>query len=63
MLCSSGVNIESTEHFFLHSLQFINERYTLLSIISKINYKLLENTDSVLKQLLLTTEIVFPSFS
>ena len=52
-LCSCGLDIESTEHFLLHCPQFVNERCTLLSTIGNTNYKLLENTDSVLTQTLL----------
>ena len=52
-LCSCGLDIESTEHFLLHCPQFVNERRTLLSTIGNINYKLLENTDSNLTQMLL----------
>ena len=52
-LCNCGLDIESTEHFLLHCPQFVNERRTLLSTIGNINYKLLENTDSVLTQTLL----------
>ena len=53
LLCSCRLNIESTEHFLLHCPQFVNERRTLLSHIGNINYKLLENTDTVLTQTLL----------
>ena len=52
-LCSCRLDIESTEHFLLHCPQFVNERRTLLSTIGNINYKLLENTDSNLTQMLL----------
>ena len=51
-LCSCGLDIESTEHFLLHSPKFVNERCILLITIGNINYKLLENTGSVLKQTL-----------
>ena len=50
---SCAVDIELIEHFLLHCPQFVNESYTLLSTIANINYKLLENTDSVLTQTLL----------
>ena len=43
LLCSCGLDIESTEHFLLHCHQFINEICTLLSTIDNINYKLLKN--------------------
>ena len=52
-LCSCCLDIESTEHFLLHCSQFFNDRCTLPSTIGDINYKLLENTDSVLTQTLL----------
>ena len=52
-LCSCGLDVESTGHFLLHCPQFVNERRTLLSTIGNTNYKLLENTDSVLTQTLL----------
>ena len=45
--CSCGLDIESTEQFLLHYRHFVNERCTLLGTIGNINYKLLENTDSV----------------
>ena len=53
LLCSSGLDIESTEDFVLCCLQFAIERSTLLSTIGNNNYKLLENTDSILTQILL----------
>ena len=49
-LCSCGLEIKSTEHFLLHCAYFVHKRCTLLSTIGNINYKLLENTDSVLTQ-------------
>ena len=52
-LCSCGLHIESTEHFLLHCPQFVKERCTVLSTMGNINYKLLENTDSILTQMLL----------
>ena len=52
-LCSCGLDIESTEHFLLHCRQFFNERYAFLCTIVNINYKSLENADSVLTQTLL----------
>ena len=53
IVCSCWLDIESSEQFLLHCHQFVNERCTLLSTISNINYKLLKNTDySVLTQTL-----------
>ena len=52
LLCSCGINVKSTELFLLHCPQFINERYTLLNTTGNINYKLLENNDSILIQTL-----------
>ena len=52
-LCSCSLDTESIEHFLLHCPKFVIERRTLLSTISNINYKLLENTDSVLTRTLL----------
>ena len=40
-LCSCGLDIESTEHFLLHSPQIVNKRCTLLSTVGNIKYKLL----------------------
>ena len=52
-LCSCGLDIEPTEHFLLHYSHFVDERCSLLSTIGKINYKLLENIDSVSRKTLL----------
>ena len=35
-LCSYGINIESTSHFFLHCPSFDDKRITLLSALSKL---------------------------
>ena len=59
LLCSCGIDIESTEHFLLHCPKFVNERRILLSTIGNINYKLLENTDSNLTQTLLFGNTLF----
>ena len=52
-LCSCGLDIEPTEHFLLHYSHFVDERCSLLSTIGNINYKLLENIDSVSRKTLL----------
>ena len=59
LLCSCGIDIESTEQFLLHCPKFVNERRILLSTIGNINYKLLENTDSNLTQTLLFGNTLF----
>ena len=51
-LCSCGNDVESTENFLLHCLQFVNERRTLLSTLV-LYYSLLENTCNILTQTLL----------
>ena len=53
LLCSCGLDIEPTEHFLLHYSHFVDERCSLLSTIGNINYKLLENIDSVSRKTLL----------
>ena len=58
-LCSCVLDIESTEHFLLERPQFANERCTLLSTIDNINYKLPENTDSILTQTLFFGDTLF----
>ena len=47
------INVKPTTQFFLHWLFFINERCIIFSTISSADTKLLENTDSVLKESLL----------
>ena len=44
------LDIKSIGHFLQHCLLFVSERCTLLSTIGNINYKLMENTDSILTQ-------------
>ena len=58
-ICSCGLDIESTLHFFLHCLSFNDERYTLLSTLNKIECKLLELTKSSLSQTLLHGNTLF----
>ena len=38
-ICSSGLDIESTSHFFLHCPPFNDRRYTLLSTLNYIDFK------------------------
>ena len=52
-LCNCGQDNESSAHFFLHCLFFINERRTLLSTIRSLDSKLLDCTDYDLTQTLL----------
>ena len=52
-LCSCGMDIESTSHFFLHCPIFDDKRITLLSTLNKIDCKLIEtNESSVIETLL-----------
>ena len=52
LICSCGLDIESTSHFLLHCPTFNDERYTLLSTLNNIDCKLLELTKSTLSQTL-----------
>ena len=47
-ICSCGLDIGSTSHFFLHCPTFNDEGYTLLSTLNNIDCKLLEYTKSSL---------------
>ena len=49
-LCNCGHDIESTTHYLLHCSLFVNERSTFFSILSSLDYSLLDNTDSTLTQ-------------
>ena len=49
-LCNCGLDIETSTHFSLHCPFFINERRTLLSIIRRLDSKLLDCTDYDLTQ-------------
>ena len=62
-LCCCGRDIESVEHFLLHYPQFVNEKLTLLRTIGNINYRLIENANSVLTQTLLFRNTSFNIFS
>ena len=59
LICSCGLDIESTSHFLLHCPIFSDERYTLLSTWNKIDCKLLELTNSSLLQTLLHGNTLF----
>ena len=52
-LYSCGNDVESTEHFLLHCLQFVNERRTVLTTLGNFNCSLLKHTSKVLTQTLL----------
>ena len=47
-VCSCENDVESTENFFLHCPQFVNERRTLLSTLGNFNDNWLENTSNAL---------------
>ena len=52
-LCSFGLDIESTSHFFLHCPLFDDKRITLLRTLNKIDCKLIETNESSLIEALL----------
>ena len=58
-ICNCGLNIESTSHFLLRCPTFNDERYTPLSTLNNIDYKLLELTKSSLLQTLLYGNTLF----
>ena len=47
-LCSCGMDIESTSHFFLHCPLFDDRRITLVSTLNKTDCKLIETNESSL---------------
>ena len=51
-LCSCGMDIESTSHFFLHCPLYDDKRITLLSTLNKIDCKLIETNESLIETLL-----------
>ena len=51
-LRSCGNEVESSEHFFIHSPQFAYKRRTFMSTLGNSNYFLSENTRNVLIQIL-----------
>ena len=54
VLCSCGMDIESTPHFFLHCPLFDDKRITLLSTLSKTDFKLIKTNESSLTETLLS---------
>ena len=58
-LCSYGMDIESTSHFFLHSPLFDDKRITRLSTLNKIDCKLMEANESSLIETLLFGNSLF----
>ena len=53
LICSGGLDIESTSHFLLYCPVFNDERYTLRSALNNTDCKLPELTNSPLSQSLL----------
>ena len=52
-LCSCGVDIETTSHYFLHCPLFYAERSTLLNSIYEIDSTIFKKSDSVVTRVLL----------
>ena len=52
-LCSSGVDIETTSHYFLYCPLFHAERSTLTNNITEIDSTIFNNSDSVVTRILL----------
>ena len=52
-LCSCGVDIETTSHYFLHCPSFHAERSSLLSNINRIDSTIFNKSDSVVTRILL----------
>ena len=52
-LCSCGLDIEATSHYFLHSPLFHAERSTLLNNINEIDRRIFNKSESVLTRILL----------
>ena len=52
-LCSSGLNIETTSHYFLHCLLFHAERSSLLNNINKIDSTIFNKSGTVATRILL----------
>ena len=52
-LCSSGLNIETTSHYFLHCLLFHAERSSLLNNINKIDSTIFNKSGTVVTRILL----------
>ena len=58
-LCSCGMDIESTSHFFLHRPLFDDKRIILLSHLNKIDCKLIKMNESSLIEKLLFGNSLF----
>ena len=58
-LCSCGMDIESTSHFFLHRPLFDDKRIILLSPLNKIDCKLIKMNESSLIEKLLFGNSLF----
>ena len=58
-LCSCGIDIESTSHFFLHCPLFDDRRITLVSTLNKTDCKLIETNESSLIETLLPGSSLF----
>ena len=58
-LSSLGMDIESTSHLFPHIPLFDDKRITLLSILRKINCKLIEKNESSLTETLVFGNSLF----
>ena len=58
-LCSCGMDIESTSHFFLYCPLFDDKTITLLSTLIKIDCKLIETDESLLIETLLFGNTLF----
>ena len=58
-LCSCGMDIESTSHFFLHCPLFDDKRIILLSTLNKIDCKLIETNESSLIEKLVLRTLLF----
>ena len=59
LLCSCGMDIQSTSCFFLHCPFFDDKRITLLSTLNKIDCKLIETNESSLIETLLFGNSLF----
>ena len=58
-LCSCGMDIESTSHFFLHCPLFDDKKITLLSTLNKTDCKLIKANESSLIETLLFGNSLF----
>ena len=50
-LCNYNYKVKSTIHFFLHCPLFTSAKITLFSTLHKVDSKLFDNTDSLLKNI------------